>query len=149
MAAFHGKATIAEQALAAATIETLLQLVAAANHRVKIISWSVSFDGVSVTAEPVQVVLQRQTTAGTASANTPVKLDDSIADTLLTAFQDTFTVEPTSTDVLEAMEVHPQQGYEKIYPFGAEPIVGGGDRIGIRCTAPAVVNARCSIHFEE
>jgi len=149
MAAFQGVASITEDALVAATIETLIQLVAAANHRVKVLGWGIFFDGVSTTAEPVEVVLARQTTAGTASALTLVKMDDSIADTLLTTAQQDFTVEPTTTDVLAVVEVHPQQGYQIMYALGQEPIIGGGDRLGLRATAPAAVNARAVIYFEE
>jgi hypothetical protein len=149
MAAFIGKAQTAEIALSAATAKTILQLVAASNHRAKLLSWGVFFDGTSATAEPVQVRLLRQTSAGTMSALTPVKNDDSLAETLQTTAQHTATAEPTAGDVLEAIEVHPQGGYEKIYPLGQEPVIGGGDRIGIECTAPASVNVRASVTFEE
>ena len=149
MAAFQGQATTAEIALTAATAKTVIQLVGATNHRVKLLSWGVYFDGISPTAEPVQVRLLRQTTAGTMSALTPTKRDDSIAETLLTTAQHTATAEPTAGDVLEVKEVHPQGGYEKIYPFGGEVIIGGSDRLGIECTAPAGVNVRAEYVFEE
>lgn len=149
MAAFQGVATIVEQALGVATIETVLQLVAPTNQRVKLLSFGVFFDGTSVSAEPVQVDLQRQSTAGTSAANTPVKVDDSLAETLLTTARDAFTVEPAGTDVLWVGEVHPQASYVEIFPLGQEFIIGGGDRLGIRCTAPAGVNARAFMKFEE
>jgi hypothetical protein len=149
MAAFQGIAQTSEVALSAATAKTALQLVAASNHRVKILRWGVFFDGTSVTAEPVQVELARQTTAGTMSSNTPNKLDDSLAESLQTAAQDNATAEPTKGDVIDVVEVHPQQGYEIIYPLGQEPVIGGGDRAGIICTAPAAVNVRVKIVFEE
>lgn len=149
MAAFQGQASTAEIALTAATAKTVLQLVAAANHRIKILSWAVFFDGTSTTAEPVQIRVLRQTTAGTMSALTPTKRDDSIADSLLTTAQHTATVEPTASDVLEAIEVHPQQGYQAYAPMGAEIIVGGGDRLGIEATAPSGVNCRAMFIFEE
>lgn len=149
MAALQGIAQTAEVALSAATAKTVLQLVAAANHRVKILRWGVFFDSVTPTAEPVQVELARQTTAGTMSANTPTKLDDSLAESLQTTAQDNATAEPTKGDVLDVVEVHPQQGYEIIYPLGQEPIIGGGDRAGLICTAPATVNVRAKIIFEE
>lgn len=149
MAAFQGQAVTAEISLTAATAKTVIQIVAAANHRVKVLSWGVYFDGTSATAEPVQVRLLRQTTAGTMTSLTPTKRDDSIADTLLTTAQHTATAEPTAGDLLEAKEIHPQSGYEKIYPLGGEVIVGGGDRVGIECTAPANVNVRAEIVFEE
>lgn len=149
MAAFQGQAATAEIALTAATAKTVLQLVAAANHRVKLLSWGIFFDGTSTTGEPVQVRLLRQTTAGTATALTPTKRDDSIADTLLTTAQHTATAEPTAGDLLEAIECHPQQGYQAFYPMGAEVIIGGGDRVGLEVTAPATVNCRAMFLFEE
>jgi hypothetical protein len=149
MAAFQGIAQIAEEALGAATEETLIQLVAASNHRVKVLGWGIFFDGTSVTAEPVQVKLSRQTTAGTASSLSLVKRDDSIAETLQTSAQQDFTAEPTEGDVLESREVHPQAGFEVWYPLGQEIIIGGGDRLGLIATAPAAVNARAFIVFEE
>src|SRR3990172_7079678 len=149
MAAFQGIAQTAEVALSAATAKTVIQLVAATNHRVKVLRWGVFFDGVSVSAEPVQVRLLRQTTAGTMSSLTPVKLDDSLAETLQTTSQHTATAEPTAGDVVDVVEVHPQSGYEIIYPLGQEVIIGGGDRFGIEFTAPAGVNVRAKIVFEE
>ena len=110
------------------------------------------FDGVSVTAEPVQVRLLRQTTAigGTPTVITPAKMDDSIAETVLTtAAASAGGAEPTAGDVLDVVEVHPQNGYEVIFPPGQEVIIGGGDRLGIECTAPAAVNVRAKIIAEE
>jgi len=150
MAAFQGQGSTAEITLTAATAKTVIQMVAAANHRVKILGWGVFFDGTSTTAEPVQVRLLRQTTAGTMTALTLTKRDDSIADTLLTTAQHTATgTEPTAGDLLESIEVHPQQGYQVLYPLGGEVIIGGGDRLGIECTAPAGVNVRATVIFEE
>jgi hypothetical protein len=153
MAAFQGVASVSEAALVAATQRTVLQIVAAANHRVKLLGWGVFFDGVSAADEPIEVVVQRQSTAGTSSANTPKKVDDSLAETLLTTARDGFSsTEPTSGDILWAGEIHPQSGYEKLFPLGQELIVGGGDRLAIRCTIPTggtAVNARAFMHFEE
>lgn len=151
MSAFIGVAQNAEQALAVSETETLIQIVAAANHRVKVLAWGIFFDGTTVTNEPIQVELVRQSTAGTSSANTPVKWDDSIAETLLTTARDQFTIEPTTGDILDVKEVHPQSGYEVIYPLGQEPICGGGDRVGVRAITPSGVspNARAYIRFDE
>lgn len=141
-------ASTTEVALVGATPKTVIQLLAPANHRVKLKSWGVFFDGVSATAEPVQVRLVRQTSAGTMSALTPVQISP-VAETVLTTAQMTATVEPTSTDVIDVVEVHPQSGYEVIFSSGDEVIVGGAGRIGIECTAPAAVNVRAKMRFEE
>lgn len=149
MAAFLGIAQTAEVALGAGVAKTVIQITAPSNHRAKVLGWGVFFDGTSTTAEPVQVTLSRQSTAGTMTSLTPVPLDDSLAETLQVTAQHTATAEPTTGATLDAIECHPQQGYEKMYPLGQEPIVGGGDRIGIICTAPATVNVRAKIIFEE
>lgn len=151
MAAFYGFTRVEDRTLTTATTETVLQLVAATNHRVRIIGWGIAFDGVDPTEEPVKVVLKRSTTAGTSSAGTVVKADDSLAETLQTTSRITFTAEPTAGDELEARYVHPQAGYEKLYPEGREIIVGGGDRIGLEVTTPTGVTPNCSafFHFEE
>jgi hypothetical protein len=149
MSAFIGLATTDEIALSAATAKTVLQLIAPTNHRLKLLRWKVSFDGISTTAEPVKVVLMRQTTAGTMTSLTIRKADDSIAETLQATAQHTATAEPTSGEILDAVDIHPQSGYESTYNLGQEDIVGGGDRVGIVCTAPAGVNVIAQIRYEE
>lgn len=148
MAGVIGVATTSEVALTAATAKTVLQVVAASNHPVKILEWGVFFDGVSVTAEPVQIRLLRQSTAGTMSALTPVERSNHGV-TLQTTAQHTATAEPTAGNVLASREVHPQSGYQEKFAIGQEIIIGSAGRIGIECTAPAGVNVRAEIVFEE
>lgn len=143
----------AELALSAATTKTLIQVIAAANHRVKIKGWGIYFDGTSVTGEPVQVELLRQSTAigGTPTANNPVKDDPDATETVQTTAQiyGTSPTEPTAGDVLDMCEVHPQGSYEVKYGLGDEKVIKGGGRMGIRATAPAAVNARVKLFLEE
>ncbi|MEW6211350.1 MAG: hypothetical protein AB1631_23495 [Acidobacteriota bacterium] len=153
MSALIATVTTAEIALVAATAKTLLQLKAPTNQRLKLLAWGIYFDSTSNSAEPVQVVLERQTTAigGTPTAITPSKIDDSIGDSVqaTAAVYGTSPTEPTSGDLLKRIEVHPQAGYEEQCPFGQEYIVGAGDRIAIKATAPAGVNAVSWMKFEE
>jgi hypothetical protein len=151
MAAIQGVVTIAETALVTATAKTLVQIVAAANHRVRLLGWGIFFDGTGPTNEPVQVRLLRQTTAGTSSdaGAAVVKIDSSADETLQTTARITVTAEPTAGDVLWVGEVHPQGGYEAMFPWGNEIIVPGGTRLGIEATAPAGVNARAYMRWEE
>lgn len=148
MAGIDCVAQTVEIALTSATAKTVLQIVAPANQRLKIKGWGVFFDGVSSTAEPVQVRLLRQTTAGTMTALTPVKLGAG-SETIQATAQHTATAEPTAGDVLDPIEVHPQSGYEKQIPPDQRWEVPGGGRVGIECTAPAGVNVRAKIFFEE
>lgn len=138
-----------EIALVATTARTVLQVVAPANQRVKIKEWGVFFDGTSVTAESVVIQIVKQTDAGTMSALTPVKRDSSIPGTIQSTAQHTATVEPTTTDIVDEIEVHPQQGYEKIFPLGGELWIPAGERRAIRCNAPANVNVNTKLVCEE
>lgn len=149
MAGIPCAATTAEVALSAATAKTVIQLVAPTNQRLLMEKWGIYFDGVSPTAEPVQVRLVKQTTAGTMSALTPVKRGDPGAETLQATAQHTATAEPTVTDVYDVKEIHPQTFYEFLWPSGKEQPVAGGTRIGIECTAPAVVNVRAVFWYQE
>ena len=149
MAALILSVSTAEIALSAATLKTVLRIKAAANQRLKLLRWGVTFDGASPTAEPVQVRLLRQSTDGTFTSVTPVPTDGSLTETPQTTAGHTATVEPTPGAVIEPFEVHPQGGLNIIYPFGQEVIVPGGGRLAIDCTAPAVVNVRAFMIFEE
>lgn len=149
MSGVLGFAQTAEIVLTAATAKTVLQLVAAANHRVLIDEFGVSFDGVSPTAEPVLVEVLRQTTAGTMSALTPTKNNSADDETIQTTAQHTASAEPTAGDVLWRQEIHPQTGWKEFRPLGKEWVVPGGTRLGVRCTAPAGVNVVASFGFSE
>lgn len=149
MSGVRGVATTTEIALTAATAKTVIQLVAASNHRVLVTGWGVFFDGTSTVGEPAQVRVLKQTTAGTMSSLTPVKLNASDDETLQTTAQHTATAEPTAGDVYDVIECHPQQGYEKMLPPGMELVIVGGQRMGIEVTAPAAVNVRAKMFFNE
>src|SRR6187200_1914628 len=82
--------------------KTLLQLVAAANHRFVVKEIAVSFAGTSATDPPVLIEVLRQTTAGTMTALSPVKANDADEETLQTTAQHTAIVEPTAGDILMA-----------------------------------------------
>ena len=129
--------------------KTLIQLVAAANHRTLVKEFSIAFDGTSNTAAPILVEVARQTTAGTMTSLTPVKIDADADETLQTTAQHTATAEPTEGDVIMRENVHPQGGYTWQAPFGGELVVNGGDRLGIAVTAAATVNAVVRMIFEE
>jgi hypothetical protein len=141
-------AQTAEVALTAATAKTVLQIVAPTNQRLLVRRWGVFFDGTSGTAEPVQVRLLRQSTAGTMTSLTPVMLCAG-SETVQTTAQHTATAEPTAGNILDIAEVHPQSGYEVVIPFDQVIEVPGGGRLGVECTAPATVNVRAKIIFTE
>ena len=128
--------------------KTVMQVLAPANCRVKVLGWGISFDGRDVAAEPVNVELVRQTTAGTMSS-LAVSQQRPYADPISSTAQHTAAGEPTTTDVIDSVEVHPQSGYEVRYPYGQEPVIAGSGRMGVRVTAPAAVNCRVKMICEE
>ena len=149
MAACNLSVSSGEQSLTAATAKTCLQLVAAAQHRVKVIGISIYFKDTVVTDTPVKCRVVRQTTAGTASAATVVKKDENMGETIQTTAQKTFTAEPTITDELEVLEIHPQTGMKWYYPMGQEILIKGGNRLGVELTAAQNQTAVVNIEFEE
>jgi hypothetical protein len=147
-----GKCGIALQksiALGVATAKTVIQLVAAANHPIDLTEISVGFDATDSTFEAVEVELVRQTTAGTATALTIVKANDSDADTFDTTAQHSATVEPTTTDVLRIWRIHPQTGYAYQLSTAAPIHVGAADRVALRITSANAVNVDAYMTFEE
>ena len=142
-------AQTAEVALGIDTLLTVLQITAPTNQRLKIKRWGAFVDGISGTDAPVQVWLRRQSADGTFSAVTPVK-QVAGSETVQTTSGHTATVEPTTPgDILDVAEVHPQSGYEAMIPFDMPIEVPGGGMLTITCKAPAVVNVRAKIIFEE
>jgi hypothetical protein len=131
--------------------KTVLQLVAAANHRVKVKEISVSFKGTSGSATPVLVQVLRQSDAGTGGdALTAKEFDESIDETIqTTALKDIDGSEPTGTDEIMGEEIHPQGGWTWQAPFGGEIPVGGGNRLGIAVTAAESQTVKARMVFEE
>lgn len=130
-------------------LKTLLQLIAAANHRVKVEEISLSFSGIDNTGLPILVQIIRQTDAGTMSALTPEKIISGDDDTLQTTAQHTATVEPSLGAEIFGEYIHPQGGFTWQAPFGKELILEGGERLAIVVTAGASVNAKARMVCEE
>jgi len=136
----------------ASTTKTLVQVLAGTNRRLKITEIGISFNGVDNLAEGILVEIVRQTTAGTASALTLLKVTEEDSQTIDASAQETFTVEPTTTDIVRAWYVHPQAGVIYSPPDPEEFTVVGGGRLAIRTTVPSggvAVNALPYIEFDE
>jgi hypothetical protein len=139
-------------ALVAATAKTIVQLDTSTTTNdptVELTELIVSFNGTSSIAQPVEVMLVRQTGgSGTGTTNAPV-LVKGRSDTILTTGKRDFSAEPTNGNVLEVFFVHPQGGFPKIYPLNMEVDVGAGDAIGVVCKAPAIVNVHVTLKYRE
>ena len=128
---------------------TLLQIVAAANHRVLVKEISISFDGTTNTAVPILVQVARQSTAGTMSALTINKVNEDDGETLQTTALHTATVEPTTGVEVLTEYVHPQAGYTWQAPYDEKIVINGGDRLGVLINADATVNCVVRMFLEE
>lgn len=120
-----------------AATKTILQIIAAANIRLRIERVTWSFKGITAADVPVACELLRQTTAGTVSAATPVKVNESDDETLQVTAGHTATAEPTASTVKTAATVHPQTTFVQTFPPGRELYVKGGERLGARLLSPA------------
>ncbi len=130
---------------------TVLQLIAAANHRVLVSEISISIKGVVNTDAPVLFQVLRQTNAGTGGdAITANATGGDYDETIQTiGLKDIDTTEPTGAVELMGEEVHPQGGYTWQAPFGKEIVVEGGGRLGIAVTAGVDRNCKARMVFEE
>lgn len=142
-------------ALAATTPKTVLAVVPAANKAFTITAATVTFDGVTASAVPVLVefCISSGATAGTSSAVTPNHHRGPGATVTASAAKN-YTVEPTTIVPIYEQLLPPTSGEFVQLPLGREIECLGvtGATLGgfvIRCTAPAAVNVRATIEFEE
>lgn len=142
----------ADIALTAATAKTILNVINAANSLIRIVELSVSFDGVTPTAEPATVELCSSTQAGTgtSTAHTIVQVRGPTRTVQATGARN-YTAEPTALTVLKRWLVPVFNGlFVMQFPLGREPEqVTTADGLCIRVTAPATVNCQGYIEFEE
>lgn len=147
-------------ALSAATAQTVLQIIAPTNQRVRITEYEFSFDGTNSANTPAQVRVMRQTggtfsttlTTGAAGAAGIAKLNDlySVAETIQTSAKTAASVEPTYGEVLRWFTI-PVFGGTVVIPCppGQEDYVPGGSKLGITVTAPQAVNVYVTARCEE
>jgi hypothetical protein len=152
MAALQGQVSIPQTALPAGSTLTVCRLKAPANQRVKVLGYGVYFDGTSNSAQPVQVQLGRiSADIASPSALTILPNGEDLTESFQTsAAQSTAHAnEPTYSGYLKTLTVHPQLGYEYEAPEGQEIILKGGGMLGFVINAPAAVNVRGFVMFEE
>lgn len=117
------------------TTITLLQVATAAHHRVIIHSITVGCKGISATDVPFRIQIVQQTTAGTMSSLTPVKINANDPETVQTTAQHTSTVAPTDGNILASGYVHPQRSMTFTGPWvlSCNATVG---RLGVKIISP-------------
>lgn len=139
-------------ALSAATAKTILNVINASNSLVRITEIGVFFDGVTSSAVPVLVELCRSTqaTAGTSSSAT-IKQTRGAARTVQATGAYNYTAEPTVLTFHRQWLVPAFMGSLIVqFPLGREPEqVASANGLAVRVTAPATVNVRGYVEFEE
>jgi len=128
--------------------KTVLTVTAPTNWQVKLLGFSISFDGTSVVEKPVEVRLYRLTADIVGTPVAPVALGN-IQETVQTSGNSDATAEPTLGTLLESYDIHPQAGYEVKYPKGEEIIIPPDGMVGITVLAAAGVNCRVKMICEE
>lgn len=146
--------TVTNETTTGVAVLTLMQLIAAANKRVRINRITISGKGVLNTDEPVTLEALIQTTAGTPDGSPPTvaKTNPSDDETLAVTATDGFTVEPTAGAIIASQALHPQSALVWTFPAGIRDcFVPGGGRLGIRCgVAPLqATKLRVTVEGEE
>ena len=149
-------------ALAAATAKTVMYINAAAANQPSIVEWSISFDGVTASAVPVLIELvfgtkATNSTPGTASTTyTPLQIRGWPAQVSAQTAANNCTSEPTVLTPVKQWLLTPNGGLFVVQsPLGREitAVASGtavsGNQVGLRLTAPAIVNIRGYIEYEE
>ena len=154
-AGFVVKSSTTATALVANTAKTCCNVIPGANRQCILCEVSNSFDGVTASNVPVLVELvgSTQATAGTSTAFTPYLIRGIGAATA--TGQTDYTAEPTVLTPFKHWLVTPNGGLLVIQsPLGREAqtnLSGSATLLGIalRDNAPAVVNSRTYLEFEE
>ncbi len=153
-----GTATAGAVALAAATAKTVIGLTVGTANQPSIVEVAISFDGVTATAVPVlcEWVSGTAVGAGTGStAQTPKQVRGWPAQTSASTAAYGYATEPTTLEVFKKRLITPNGGMIILQsPLGREPtgLITASTQfkfIGLRLTAPAIVNTHVDLEYEE
>lgn len=142
--------TEAEEALGAATAETVLQVRGVTTLKGEICEISVSGDQEATTElETMRVRVLYQSTDGTATGATEVAGEPDDPTPAITTFH-SFTAEPTAGSVLIDVQVPANGEFYRYWDDGQSPLKvdnATSSRIGIEVTATAAVNVSAYARF--
>jgi hypothetical protein len=153
-----GTATAGAVALAAATAKTVIGITVGTANQPSIVEAAISFDGVTASAVPVlcEWVSGTAATAGTGStAQTPKQIRGWPAQTSASTAAYGYGTEPTVLEVFKKRLITPNGGLIILQsPLGREPtgIITAATQfkfLGLRLTAPAIVNCHVDLEYEE
>lgn len=139
---------ITSMALSAATAKVAFELSTPATlDGVKVVEWSLTFDGTSASAVPVAVDWIQTTGSSTGGAYVPLKIGTTVA--AATYARTAATVGAGVTSYFP-YNVPPTSGIVVQAPLGREPITLLASQFwALRVIAPATVNANGYVIFEE
>ncbi len=140
-------------------IKTLHQVATPATRSLKVIQWSISFDGTVAANAPIKCELIDTDVAATVTAHVAAgvqKWGDPNAPASLvtlgvsaTGYTASAEGSITASRLLDFQFVNPTSGYTMQFPLGREPEVGVSRFLRIRVTAANAVNAICYTLHEE
>lgn len=141
----------ATAALAAATAKTAIQLATSTTNVNLIVGVDITFDGVSASAVPVLVQLGKPTAAGSGgSAFTPlVVTPTAVAAASGSSARVNDTTPGASFVVHQQWYIPPTSGFSIQFPLGREIAMRVSEFWELLLTAPAIVNYRANVWFEE
>lgn len=127
---------------------TLAQIIAAANVRARIKRVQLDLYAGASGSDPAVVEMVRQSTSGTSSSGTLVKVNETDAETLQTTAKITFTsTEPTYSSTLDSQRASVSGG-RAVFQY-QDHYVKGGSIEGVRVTIPVACTADIHIEGEE
>ncbi len=135
-------------AMVAATAKTVLAVTAPAQFGIALKSLKIGFDGVTASALPVLVEIIRFTTAGTGTAVTPLQQSGRTIAHGVAATKN-HTVEPTTPTLADPDMWFDPNKLALLYDWalGDEIDTAVSEGLGLRVTAPAVVNVRAQFRW--
>lgn len=130
--------------------KTLLQIITPTHQRVVLHAIELQPFGSTGASAPIEFDLAKQTTAGTASAGSFVKIEPAASETLQTTCRDTFTVEPTLGSSEYTFNLHQQGSRLWIPPTATRRLIlPGNERWGLRCLSTIDFNIGFVVILEE
>jgi type 1 fimbria pilin len=135
--------------------KTVLQIATPAAIVASIVAIDITFDGVTATAVPVLVTLERQASAGTrgvalTSGWGPNPIDPNTPATTVTALKGPWaTTEPVLTSVYKSWRIPPTSGLSYVFPLDQEPVLPASAWLAVVVNPAAAVNATCTITWKQ
>jgi hypothetical protein len=135
--------------------KTVLQIATPANIPITIVGLDITFDGVSPSAVPGLVTLERQASAGTGGVALtagwgPNPYDPNTPATTVTALKGPWaTTEPVLTSVYKSWRISPTSGLSYLFPLDQEPVLPASAWIALVCNFAAAVNVNASLTWKQ